>query len=393
MNPCPIRLGGDLTAADTSRIAADLVAAYRTAPLGILVITAGVPTAYYGRNGNGVATFDGGSTWMLGNTLACSLSTGGPYSIQVGTSWVDEIGVATLVNIVSVDVTPIGASTAVTAIATDRNLITLTGPTASDSYVLVIHTDDTARTIDQYGGSLNKHDSVTEAESPYAWGWLLEMRQIRGSAYANDGLVDVENKAWARMFGFLQRVAEQESAASDPANTSGGRLNRWAQWLGLAILSTDSEETIRNKCAAFKALKLGAADANLVSIISRILGPAYVSLYRDVGTFTAPPVPTYWSESAIPAGVNTAFNLGPGGGTIANDEPVWLSKRFEPTVIVTVPSGQVEQDVANLCDVDLARALNNLLPSVARFNWGRLDSYGGDEGFILDQSLLDFDLF
>src|SRR5512142_1524233 len=88
---------------DSSRVAADLVAAMRTSPLGVLVITAGIPAAYYGRNGNGVATFDGGTTYMLGNSLAFSITTGGPYSIQLGDSWVDELGVATLTNIVSID--------------------------------------------------------------------------------------------------------------------------------------------------------------------------------------------------------------------------------------------------------------------------------------------------
>jgi hypothetical protein len=389
-NPCPFRLGGDVLAENQSRIAADLVASMRVAPLGVMVIAAGAPTAYYGRNGTGVATFDSGATYVLGGTLTYSAVVTADLAITLGGTWYDEIGVSTLVNIVGVDAVPLGTSDALDSITWDRSAITLEG--ASGSYVVVIYADDCARTIDQYGGDLEKRNSITEAESPYAWGWLIEMRSMRGSAYANEGLVDIENLAWARMFGFLQRVAEQEAAASDPARTADGRLRRWAQWLGLAILSTDSEATIRRKCSAFKLLKLGAVEPNLETLLPTLLGSAYVGMYRDIGTLDAPPVPTYWSEVTIPAGTTAALSLGTGGGTVANDEPVWLSSRFHLTVVITVPPAQTVQQVANLCESDLTRLLNNLLPSVATFCWGRLDSYSGDEGFILDQSQLAFDL-
>jgi hypothetical protein len=355
-----------------------------------MIISSAVPTVYYGRNGNGVATFDSGSTYVLGGSLTYSGTTSGGLGIILGSSWFDELGASIAVNIVGVDVTPIGTSAAPTSINWSSNIIGIAG--ASGSYVVTIYADDCARTIDQYGGDLNKTNSITEAVSPYAWGWLLEMRTMRGSAYANEGIVDIENLAWARMFGFLQRVAEQESVASDPSRTSGGRLRRWAQWLGLSILSTDTEATIRAKCAAFKRLKLGAVEQNLETLLPALLGSAYVGMYRDVGTLDAPPVPTYWNDNPAPAATDAAFNLGAGGGSAANDQPVWISQRFHLVVVITVPTNQTVQQVVNICQSDLSKLLNNILPSVATFEWGRLSSYGAYTGFILDQSLLDFDL-
>lgn len=390
LNPCPFRLGGDVLAENHSRICADLVASMRVAPLGVMIVTNGVPVAYYGRNGNGVTTFDSGATYVLGGSLAYSFVISSGFVLTLGASWNDEIGTVTPVNLVGVEATPIGAASAVVSIGWSRNVAVIVG--ASGSYVVTIYADDCARTIDQYGGDINKSNSITEAESPYAWGWLLEMRVMRGSAYADDGLVDVENLAWARMFGFLQRVAEQESAASDPSRTAGGRLSRWAKWLGLAILSTDSEATVRNKCAAFKRLKLGAVEPNLTTILPTLLGSAYAGLYRDVGTLDSPPVSTYWNEYPAPAATVAALSLGLGGGSIANDQPVWLSQRFHLTVVIDVPTNQTVQQIANLCESDLSQVLNNILPSVATFCWGRLDSYGGDDGFIVGQSLLAFDL-
>lgn len=389
-NPCPFRLGGDFLAEQHSRMAADLVASMRVAPLGIMIVVDGVPKAYYGRNGNGVTTFDSGSTYKLGGSLDYSASTSGGLSIALGGSWLDEINAPTKVNIVGVESTPIGSSATPTAVTWYRNTLAIEG--ASGSYVVTIYTDDCARTIDQYGGDLNKTNSATEAESPYAWGWLQEMRVMRGSAYANDGKVGIENLAWARMFGFLQRVAEQEAAASDPARTTGGRLKRWAKWLGVSVLSTDSEAAIQAKCAAFKLLKLGAVEPNLETVLPMLLGPVFVGIYRDFGTFDSPPVPTYWSETTVLEGTEEAIGLGEGGGTTPNDETVWTSQRFHPTVIVQVPTNQTVQQVANLCESSLTKLMHNILPSVATFSWGRLDSYDGHDGFILGQSLLKFDL-
>jgi hypothetical protein len=391
-NPFPFREGGDAPAEAWSRITADLVASMRVAPLGVMIVAAGVPTAYFGRNGNGVATFDSGATYVLGGTLTYSAAYAFGLAITLGTSWIDEVGQSWAVNIVGADVTGIGTATAATGTAFDRNQVLFTGTGVSDSYVIEIYTDDGSRTIDQYGGDLNKRNSATESDSPYAWGWLLEFRQMRGSAYANDGLIDIENLAWARMFGFLQRVSEQASAATDPTNTSGGRLRRWLQWQAIAILSNDTEAAMRAKASAFKMLKQGSADQYLLPMIQAALGSAYAGVYRNKGTFDSPPVPTYWNESSIPASITTEFSLGVGGGTTPNDNPVWMSERFRLVVIVQIPANQTVQDVINVCESSLTTLLNNALPSVATFEWGRLDTYGGDEGFFLDQSLLDLDL-
>lgn len=231
--------------------------------------------------------------------------------------------------------------------------------------------------ISDYGGSLDKVDSTTEGDRPYAWLWYRELQAMRGSAYSSEvggTLVHAENLALARLFaGVFSRLPEKIVANSVPS-TSDEKLSHWVTVLRVRTNDGDTPEIIRNKCSAKFKLALGPTELNTDEAVRALLGNFYTSTVRNVGSsLAAPPTPTHWP--GIDPGPSS-YDLG--GGT-------WLSSRKHLVVVSVKPASGDEAAWRELMNVQLFDLLDTLCPADATFN------YSTSASFILDVSRLDFD--
>lgn len=230
--------------------------------------------------------------------------------------------------------------------------------------------------IGDYGGDLNKRDSATEGETPYAWFVYREIMAIRGSAYSRQiggTLVHCETLAMARVLAHHCFRRPEKFAANSLPGSAGEGLEYWATVLAVPRKPTDQAWQIRQRCAAhYKAI----TSVNLPSIqaaLQDLLGDAYVDATFAVGTSLAsPPTQTYWP------GVN------PGDSSLSLGGGAWTSERSHLWVEVQQPAGMSDNDYRQLTRVQGFQLLDRLLPAYCTFTF----SEGG--GFYLDESPLDF---
>lgn len=227
--------------------------------------------------------------------------------------------------------------------------------------------------IGDYGGALDKRDSETEGNLPYAFQVYLELRSMRGSAYAKNttDLVHVENLSLARTIATVGfRVPEKMRANALPAR-SGERLSYWAKVLGIPIRVGDQSWQIRQRCAAHYKAATGPTIDTVTTVVSELLGSAFVAVHMFTGSsLSVPPTITYWP------GVN------PGPASYSLGGGAWLSERCHLFVETTKPAGMSDAEYHDLLDVQLFQLLDRILPAWATFDYGTL-------GFILDVSQLD----
>jgi len=232
------------------------------------------------------------------------------------------------------------------------------------------------RKIGHYGGELDKRDSNTEGERPYAWRWYRELQAMRGSAYTTDDdtLVHIEHVAIARAEAGRTRAAEKLHANQTPA-TSDERLESHVNALGVRTAATDSRSEVRARCAAKDQAAKGNNQRHVDTSLETLLGDAYVRSWRQRGTDLAnPPTLTFWpGVNAGPA----AYSLGGGA---------WLSERANLVIEVQQPDTMTEAEFLDLMNVHLFHHLTWLLPAYMTFNWALEVS----TGFVLDVSQLDF---
>lgn len=231
-------------------------------------------------------------------------------------------------------------------------------------------------TIGDYGGSLDKRNSETEGDAPYAWAVYCELRNMRGSAFTKDKgtLVHCENLALARVLAFRNfRCPEKFTCNAQQPATADEGIDYWVKVLDVPAKPTDQRWQLRQRCAAhFKA----GTELNLSTIraaLQDLLGEIYVNATFNEGTaLSASPTLTYWP------GVNDgdeSYSLG--GGT-------WASERSHLYVEIQQPAGMSRADFLQIVNVQMFHLLDRILPAYATF--GR--SLGG--GFYLDISNLDF---
>lgn len=230
--------------------------------------------------------------------------------------------------------------------------------------------------IGDYDGSVDKEDSKTEGDEPYAAMWWRELRAMRGSAYTlkTSTIVDAENVALARHFAAVwSRTPEKVRANASPGR-SDERLDYWAEVLNVPNRKTESRWTVRENCAAHYVASLGPTLANVQDSATALLGDAYVAVHTTTGAnLASPPASTFWP------GVNPGdqtYNLG--GGT-------WSSSRCHLWIEAVWPSGMSRGDFDNLTRVQAFQLFDRLLPAHATFS-----TTVGD-GFILGTSLLGYD--
>jgi len=230
--------------------------------------------------------------------------------------------------------------------------------------------------VGDYGGAPDKRDSETEGSTPYAWLWYQELQALRGSAYstAAGALVNVENLALGRLFGWVwSRLPEALWCNSTPLR-SDARLGYWASVLGIRQRDGEQPYETRRKCAAKYRLTTGPTEANVDAAIEELMGSRFVSTIKSVGADLAtPPAITYWPTiNPGPA----AYDLGAG---------CWASERAHLGVLLVKPEDAELSTFLQLANVDLFDLLDGLLPCWATFDWATSD------GFLLDISQLDFD--
>lgn len=225
------------------------------------------------------------------------------------------------------------------------------------THVVVIYGTTEPKYAGDYGASSDKISSSFEGESPYAWQWLQEMRQVRGDAFstAPGSFPEMENIALARHFGMVQRLAERHAASQTPEG-SDQTLGRWAKILNIGT-TTNRDWELRSVAAAKFALTIGGPTAAAITAAAQqVFRHNFVTIHRFVGDFDSPPVPTFW-----PAGV-----VGPGVLDIGNG--VWSSVRYYYLIQLTAVSDSERARVYGVAKNTFDDLLRSALPPVN--TWG-----------------------
>jgi len=225
------------------------------------------------------------------------------------------------------------------------------------THLVVVHGITEPRYAGDYGASADKISSSFEGESPYAWQWLQEMRQVRGDAFstAPGSFTEMENIALARHFGMVQRLAERHAASQTPEG-SDQTLGRWAKILDIGT-TTNRDWELRSVAAAKFALTIGGPTAAaLTAAAQQVFRHNFVTIHRFLGDFDTPPEPTFW-----PAGV-----VGPGVLDIGNG--VWSSVRYYYLIELTATSDIERARVYGVAKNTFDDLLRSSLPPVC--TWG-----------------------
>ncbi len=373
--PLPLRLTEEssiygLTAAQHARLAADLVAEWRTMPLAVMTVEVGASSvtlvSYHGRNGMGAAYAP--ALTYTSATQPCQAIWSPSYENALGDqeTWavrhvdaeVQWTGSGTVGCSVRQDpVTINGADVVVTAGATTPYRICFT----------VYGEWGTPRSIGDYGGDTAKRNNKTESVVPYAAQWWREMHAARGSAYttAPYTLVDFENLAIARMMSAcFSRNAEKLTANAVPAHADE-RLGYWVNVLNVPSAPSDPKWLVRQRCEAHYEAALAPTVSAVASALSRLLGDTFVAVHTYEGDdLDSPPNPTYWL-----GGLHGPTDHSIGG-------PTWLSRRCHLRIEVQQPPGVTLPEFLQLMDVQMFQLLDRMLPSWVTWNWSE-----GSDGF------------
>lgn len=387
--PLPLRLGGAAdegwSAEQHARVAADLCAAKRVAPVAVLRFAPDV--------GNGQCPFDLALTRHAvgpAEEPTFLLNGTGDTTITLPAAWVDEFGAPSPVVIRGARAareTNAGGRVTVELVAANAVRVYTEDAAGTPDEVPVTLVlkggapDHTAYGVDaeigEYGGSDDKHDCRTEV-IPHAWSWYRFYQDARGSAYSrNRGtLVHAETVALARHEASLTRASERRRCNA-LALTADERLEWHAEVL--AVKRADEPRwKLRKTCAARDRAALGSATLTVDNALAMLLGAAYVRSWRQTGVdLDTPPTQTYW-PTANPGTVN--YDMGNGA---------WFSERQHLVVEVQRPAGMTQRDFLYLMNVQLYDMLDRMLPAWATFNW----AMNVVAGFALDTSFMDFDGF
>lgn len=379
--PLPLRLGGTAetgwTAAQFSRFAADLLAARSARRFAVLTYTQGAtPTVLMYRGVNGVGTAHAPTITNTGT---------GADTITFPAYYDDPRGEGMGVSITSGRVSIYGATVLVGLCLADggRNAyVTVETPAgvATNATITIIFegTLGEDRRIDDYGGFPDKLD-CEEEETPYSWIWYMEYESMLGSAFTIDrtGLVHAKKLAKARLRGAGMQRAIERAANNSVPGTSSDLLPVWAKICNVQVGPGTPEYETRTDCAARMMLVAGSSRAQLDAAIELVLDRAFIATHRnDTNDLSDPPEPTIW-----PGGSDT------GSATYSLCGYQYNSGRAHVWAEVVWPEGLSLSQFHHLTDVRLFRLMDVALPAHATFGWAT------SSGFILDESLLDYDAF
>jgi hypothetical protein len=378
--PLPERLGPDAetarSAAQHARLVADTVALRRVADLCSFAFSTNGATAtildYDGANGEGLA-------WKP-DTITVN-GTG-----DISFRWADRVFVDDYETArpVAVRGFELGASGSSFLQATGElldggirvRLFDAAGAAANGTVTVTLHGGLNAA-IGDYDGALDKEDSITEGDEPYAYQWYRNYEAMLGDGFttARRGLVHAKKLALSRMQAGLQRTAERVLANSIPA-TADECLESWAKVLAVPLRDGAERWKVRQQCAVKFQTNRGPTSSDIDAALGSILGDLYVeSIRQNANPLETPPSQTFW-----PSGT-------PGPSSMALGGYAWFSERSHLTVRVTYPRAGDESEFFQRVNVDLFQYLDRRLPATANFNWAgwRTDVIG----FFLDSSPLD----
>jgi hypothetical protein len=386
--PLPFRLGGSpeegWTASQHARAAADLVALVRSSPLAVLTVNKSGSTvpveSYHGQNGVGLGH---APTTASGGTGIITLTWGKSYQTALyirldredeDRSWTVRQAVGSIQGSAHRDVACSVADNVATVRITDAG-------TPADGRVTVEVWGSwlPLPAIGTYGGDLNKQDSATEADVPYAAACYRDIQGMRGSAYSTERrtIVHAENLARARFWAYFAfRLPEKVAANATPARADE-KLPYWVDVLGVTVRPGDEAWQIRQRCVTAFRASPGPTYDTIETTLRDLLGTdIYVGLLISEGaSLSAPPTLTFWP------GVNPGPDVYDIGGG------AWLSERAHIGIDVVQPPSMTNGEFRNLMNVQMFEVVSKLLPAWCTFAW----FISSESGFLLDISRLDFD--
>jgi hypothetical protein len=212
--------------------------------------------------------------------------------------------------------------------------------------------------IGDVGGDLNKEDSKTEGQEPYAAMVLRELRAMRGSLYSKKfgTYVHAENLARARFYAAVYWRTPEKFRANLTPSRSDERLPYWVNLLAIPVQAGDSKNTIRARAAAHYRAANGPTDPGIRDALTELLGDAFVGVVYTRGTdLDTPPATTYWP----------GINPGPASHDLGNG--TWTSSRATIEVQVQRPSGMTPAAFNNLINVQLFQLLDRMLRATNDF--------------------------
>lgn len=376
----PLRLGGTQQngwgATQHARMAADVVAALRTAPLATLTVLAAttpVVQSYKGQPGAGAPFAPTATLLAVGrvqlnwaSVYASEIFSGG---VPVSFPWVIRSAVAsghyngapviatiTAISLTSVIVETYRWTGSTWALSNERFSLRVSGSWLPEAR------------IGDYDGSPDKTDCASEVE-PYAWYWYQEYTAMLGSGFSREqrGLVHAKKLALARFEAAKTRASERARCNALPS-TADDCLEQWVECLKVPTRQSDQRWEIRLRCTAKFKGSLGATQANVDTSLAELLGASFVSTVQQIGTdLDHPPAQTLWP------GINpgpSAMDLGGGA---------WSSERAHLTVVMSKPPPSQLGEFLYQANVALFQQLDRLLPAKMTFNWTT-----SVEGFLLD---------
>jgi hypothetical protein len=274
---------------------------------------------------------------------------------QVGISTIDTVTIPNLPNTIYVSY-----------IAAPR--------TGARQHTLIIFGETEQRWAGDYGAEPTKRACKGAGDVPYAAIWLQEMQAIRGDAFstASGSYTQMENIACARVFAYLQNIAERHAANQLPMQADQS-LGRWATIMDIGT-TDDRDWQVRRKCAAKYALTTTGATQDALDAAGALLfGPNFHSIAWTPGTIDTPPPNTFW-----PAG-----DAGPGAYDLGGGP--WSSSRCHFTVELTAANQAEAVRLLGLAHRDFDELILSALPPVVTWSF----RFNPDNGFILDASRLN----
>jgi hypothetical protein len=235
--------------------------------------------------------------------------------------------------------------------------------------------------ISDYDGALDKTDSETEGDTPYAWIWYRDYTAMIGSlpTASTSTIVHAQKLALARHEAAKTRAVERAIANSLPA-TADEAIYAWAEVLKVPVGPNDRRHDIRVNCAAKFAATRGPTMTATDAALEQLLGSMFVQTHRTIGaSLSVPPTQTFW-----PGGT-------PGDPAASLGGATWQSERAHLAVQLIYPQAGDVEEFLRKANVTLFQHMDRVLPIWATYNWA---SWSGDTlGFYLDgvnDSHLDF---
>lgn len=223
-------------------------------------------------------------------------------------------------------------------------------------------------------------------------GWTKFFQDALGDAFTKEqiSIVGAETYALAGALQLANQTCEKIITNSKPG-TASDALVKWANRLGVTILPDDTEASLRLRCAVKYMSSGGNTEGATLDLIAALLGSAFVTIHFNKGDdpddISSEPDGVVWDlgNSLAPATYDLFALPRDDNDPMDEGTEVWTSPAASIIVEVTQPDNMSSDDFLKLVNVDLYNLLDGVLPAWATWHW-----VVGDDGFILDEDLLDF---